>query len=362
MVSVVRLRSFRRATPQPVDPAVRQARRVVGLYGDPDVTWSIVLMLELAHPVSAEEILDRVPGLFAAHPHLGLRPQVERLDPTTLDSFANDPFRDELPLVRLALDDAGHHFLVAAHHGAVDGLGLVGLAGRLLGLELGTSAQGLRRTGAEPGFVEGSFRRLHEVVLRPPERFLGARREAQGDHLLSSGLPSRRQGTSALALAGLKTLRAWNPVPTSRSQPVIALGVSRRSGMPTPRPDRDTAYTRLRVRGVDSLAGMADLLSRTEPEPDFPVTDARGLGAVLVRLLARRLGASMLVSNLGMMPGQHVTAASFWPVASGPNGVSLGLVSTASVTTVTVRARRGWFGEGDAAALLDLACGSLPAG
>ena len=105
---------------------------------------------------------------------------------------------------------------------------------------------------------------------------------------------------------------------------------------------------------------MSDLMIRTQPGPDSPVTDAHGLGAVVTRLLGSRLGASMLVSNLGQLSGREVTAASFWPVASGPNGVSLGLVSAGNSTTLTLRARRGWFSEDDAAALLDLTVKSLP--
>jgi hypothetical protein len=342
-----------------VDPAVRQARRVVGLYGDPDVTWSIVLRLDLAAPVSREAVARRVQSVFEAHPLLGRLPAVESLEASTLDRFANTPFEDRGPLVRLALDDAGRRVLVAAHHGAVDGLGLVGLAGRVLGLDLGTNARGVRRTGEEPGFLTGSLRRMGEIAFRPPERFRAPVRDAHGDHLLDSELPLLRRGTGALAWAGLRTLRAWNPRPVRLSQPVIALGVSRRSGLPSPDPDRDTAYTRLRVRSVRSQPDLADLLARTDPEPDFPVTDARGMGAVLTRLLGSRLGATMLVSNLGLVAGSDVTSASFWPVASGPHGVSLGLVSASGATTVTVRARRGWFGEDDAARLLELTRGHL---
>jgi hypothetical protein len=361
MVTLVRKRSSLRAAGPDVDPAVRQARRVVGLYGDPDVTWSIVLQLDLAEALSSEEISARVPAVFGAHPHLGLHPAIERRDATTLDRFANEPYADDAPLVRLALDDAGRQFLVAAHHGAVDGLGLVGLAGRLLGLELGTSARGVQRTGEEPGFLAGSLRRIQEIVLRPPERFRGSQRAERGDHLVGTVLPFRRQGTGALAWAGLSALRLWNGSPPSRSQAVIALGVSRRSGLPAPPPDRNTAYTRLRVSGIESRAALTELLIRTEPEPDFPVTDAHGLGAVVTRLLASRLGASMLVSNLGEISGRGVTSARFWPVASGPNGVSLGLVSAGDTTTMTVRARRGWFSEDDADALLDVTVKSLPA-
>jgi hypothetical protein len=359
MVTNVRLRPPRRADTPDVDDAVRQARRVVGLYGDPDVTWSIVLQLDLAEAVSLESSSTRLLPLFDAHPHLGRLPVIERLDPTTLDRFANEPFADSAPLVRLALDDAGRRFLVAAHHGAVDGLGLVGLAGRVLDLDLGTSARGVRRTGQEPGFFAGSLHRLREIILRPPERFRGSQRAEVGDHLLGAELPLRRQGTAALAWAGLQALRLWNVSTPGSRQPVVALGVSRRSGSPSPAPDRDTAYSRLRVREVDSRAVMTSLVSRTEPEPDFPVTDGRGLGPVVVRLFASRLGASMLVSNLGLMSDHQVSSASFWPVASGPNGVSLGLVSAGGTTTLTVRVRRGWFSEDEAAAVLDLVRTSL---
>lgn len=325
---------------------------MVGLYGDPDVTWSIVLRLELTHPHSVEEVSARIPALFEAHPHLGRCPAIERLDSRTVDTFANEPFADAAPLVRAALDDAGREFVLAAHHGAVDGLGLLGLAGQLLGLDLGTNARGVLRTGKEPGFLAGSLRRVREIVLEPPDRFRGAEREARGDHLLRAEQPLQMQGTAALAWAGLQALRAWNSGPPRH--PVIAVGISRRPGRPSPRPDRDTAYARLRVGGIEDRAALTDLLGRTDPEPDFPVTDAHGLGAVLTRALASRLGASMLVSNLGLMSAPGVTAAGFWPVASGPNGVSLGLVSVGGVTTLTVRARRGWFSEAQASSLLDL--------
>ena len=197
MVTLVRKRSSLRAARPDVDPAMRQARLVVGLYGDPDVTWSIVLQLEFAEALSIEGISARVPAVFDAHPHLGRPPAIERLDATTRDRFANEPYADDAPLVRLALDDAGHQFLVAAHHGAVDGLGLVGLAGRLLGLELGTSARGVQSTGDEPGFLTGSLRRMQEIIFRPPERFRGSRRAERGDHLIGTELPFRRQGTGA---------------------------------------------------------------------------------------------------------------------------------------------------------------------
>jgi hypothetical protein len=65
------------------------------------------------------------------------------------------------------------------------------------------------------------------------------------------------------------------------------------------------------------------------------------------------------VSNLGLIEGREVVSASFWPVAAGPHGVSLGLVSARDATTVTVRARREWFDRGEVARLLDFVQVSL---
>ena len=69
------IRSARRATPAEsgaaVHPAVQQARRVVGLYGDPDVTWSIVLELDLAVAVTVAGVTARLVAITSSHPHLG---------------------------------------------------------------------------------------------------------------------------------------------------------------------------------------------------------------------------------------------------------------------------------------------------
>lgn len=358
----------RRSAPAAVHPAVRAARQVVGLYGDPDVTWCILLELELAEARAAHLLSARLADIVEDYPHLGLRPTVEtlalsgsRIDPVARQRFANRPFGAQEPLVRTGLSPDGLHVLVAAHHGVVDGLGLLGLTGLLLDLPLGTGARGVARTGAEPGFFRGSLARLHEVLLRPPERFRASRRgpAAAGDILVHRDLSPLRRGTGALAWAALLTLRGWNGPETRRRQPVIALGVSRRPGTPPIQPIRDTAYTRLPVVGVTSFVDLAARLVRSEPEPDFPVSDAGGLGPVLIRLLASRLGASLLVSNLGLVDDPRVRAVRFWPVASGPAGVAFGLASTRQTTTVTVRVRNRWFDRSDADRLLDLGAEAL---
>jgi hypothetical protein len=347
---------------------VRAARQVVGLYGDPDVTWCILLELELSEAVARSDVAERLGAVLAAHPHLGARVSVESLRrlgtavaPEDRERLANRPFGDHEALVRVALSDDGTVLLLAAHHGSIDGLGLVGLAGLLLNLPLGTSARGLARTGGEPGFVRGTLRRLHEVVLRPPERFRArtVSRAAHGDVLAHTDLPALRRGTAALAWAGLSTVRRWNGPTRRLRQPVIALGVSRRPGTAPIVPDRDTAYSRLPAGDLAALPELVERLAATDPEPDFPVTDAGGLGPALLRLLASRLGATTLVSNLGMLDDSRVRAARFWPVASGQAGVAFGLASTGGTTTLTVRARGRWFRREDASRMLALATDAL---
>jgi hypothetical protein len=346
-----------------VDRAVRRAREVVGLYGDPDVTWSIVLSLATTTPQAPATVQDRLEELLAEHPHLGtagrVREHAERAE--VVDAFADTPYGDRDPLVRAALTDAGRTLTVAAHHGCIDGLGLVGLAGRLLALPLGSTATGVRRTGAEPGFLRGSLARLGEAAFRPPERFRSTARPATGDWLLAAEVATRRPATAALVWAAHEALAEWNGRRSRGRQPVVAIGVSRRSGTPPLAPDRDTAYTRLHTTGLAGTAQTRDRLALTDPEPDFPETDGGGVAPVVVRLLSGRLGASVLVSNLGRLTGDAgaLRSAAFWPTATGPGGVGLGLVSAASSTTLTLRARRAWFARAEAERLLGLVCGRL---
>lgn len=356
------------AAPEEVHPAVRRARQVVGLYGDPDVTWSILLELELATGLDRSALADRLGQVVREHPHLGRPPDVEEVAtsgrsaaPADRERFANRPYGDVDPLIRVGLTSDGRVLLLAAHHGVIDGLGLVGLAGLLLATPLGTNARGVARSGAEPGFLRGAVRRLSEVVFRPPERYAARVRDrgVAADVLAHADLPSARRGTAALAWAALVALRRWNGPLHRFRQPVIALGISRRPGTAPIAPDRDTAYSRVVAMDLHTSAELAARVAATDPEPDFPVSDAGGFGPLLVRLLASRLGATVLVSNLGLLEGRSVEALRFWPAASGPAGVAFGLASTRRTTTLTARARGGWFSRQDAEELLGLAQSAL---
>jgi hypothetical protein len=350
----------------PLDPAVVQARRVVGLYGDPDVTWSVVLAIRVRDRLSPEDVSSAASTLVRDHPHLGRAPAVDVCAPDgeagALAGLANRAYDDAAPLLRVVLTADARGLLLAAHHGAVDGLGLLGVAAALTGLPLTSNARGIARESEPTGFVRGSVRRLLEAAFAPPVRIPGDRTgpvREPGDWLEARDVDVARPGSAALVRTAVEMVDRASSGRRTHGRLVVSMGLSRRPGDPVPSPDRDTAYMRLRADDVGSVEAARRLVAATPPEPAFPVRDAGGLGPRVARLLSHRLGATVLVSNLGRVDHPAVESIRFWPVPTGPSGVCLGLASSATTTTLTLRARRGWFGPSAAAALADLAAESL---
>lgn len=353
------------------EAAVRAARRVVGLYGDPTVAWSIVVRLTLQRPLDRATVQRRWEEMSLDHPGVGRSGTLLGWVADTEDGealmtrFADEQYGDTDPLLRVALRSDGRVLLVAAHHGAMDGLGLLGAAGRLAGLVLESSARGVASDADHTSFWLASLRRLGEALVRPPQRLHAPRaRRGNGDHLASRELVDVRVGSAALLLAAARAVRSWNataPRRTRRGRLVVAMGLSRRPGRPMAPPDRDTAYARLDAHRLDSLAGSRQLLASTSPEPAFPQTEGLGIGPLVTRALASRLGSTLLVSNLGLVDQPGLAALEFWPVPTGPAGVALGLASTPTTSTVTVRTRRPWFGTEETDRLADLVARQLTA-
>ena len=349
-----------------VDAAVQQARRVVGLYGDPDVSWSVLLVLRLSRPTTVEAVSTAAGNLVDAHPHLGPAPRVEGFgpgaEPGVLAALANEPFGDAGPLLRVAVGAGGRTLVLAAHHGAVDGLGMLGVATALLAVPLTSTARGIAREAEPTSFVRGSLRRLGEAAFAPPVRLDGDRAEGSalpGDWLEARDVDVARPGSAALVRAAADLVRRTNGPDRRGKRLVVSMGLSRRPGRPVPDPDRDTAYMRLRIGNLSSTADARRLIAATAPEPAFPVGDAGGLGPAVARRLSHRLGATVLVSNLGLVDNPSIESVRFWPVPTGPAGVCLGLASTPATTTLTFRARRGWFSEQAARRLADVAADCL---
>lgn len=346
-------------------PAVVHARRVVGLYGDSGVTWSIVLAAELAEPRSADEVEAALADLVARNPHLGSAAPVVRFtdESAVLGAFADTPYGDQDPLLRVAVSADERMLVVAGHHGALDGLGLLGAASVLAGVDLGSSARGIDRETQPGGFLRRSATRLAEALLRPPLRLAAAGGSGTGDLLVARTVEAHRPGSAALVAAAATTVRRWNADHGDRrtGRLVISMGLSRRPGTPVAPPDRDTAYVRLIADGVDDIATASQLLAATEPEPAFPENSGGGVGPAVIKLLRSRLGATVLVSNLGRIADPGVRAVRFWPVVSGPAGCAIGLASAGGTTTVTVRVSRSWFSAQEAHELSALVAAELAA-
>jgi hypothetical protein len=317
------------------------ATEVVGLYGDPDSTWGIALDLGLEVPADADLVGRRAELLAADHPHLGPAPVLQVVDEAARSAAVHDAaaaaYPPGGPMVRLVLSADGRSLLVAAHHGAVDGLGLLGVAREVLDLDLRSAARGIGRRPAPVGFVRSSVRRLGEALVSPPVRFRGAGEEGSArEDLTAHAVPAQRRGTSALAAAVLATHGRLHP--EARGRAVLAVGASRRSD-PRPTPDRQTAYLRLRAATDLPPVDVAALLADLPPEPDFPETSAGGVGPLITRAVRSRLGATATLSNLGQLEGA-LTSAAMYPALNGPRAVGVGLATAGETTTLTLRTRR----------------------
>lgn len=342
--------------PHDVDDAVRSARLVVGL-GDPGATWSVLLRLRLSKALDHEFVRLAGAAMVADFPSLGRAPELVTTtiasEPSVLTQFADRPYGDREPLLRVGLADDGHSLLLGCHHGAIDGLGLLGAASRLMGIVVSSEARG-RPEGSGAGFAGRAIRRLATTALRPPARLGEGHPDdsAPGDHLGCTGGPPLPVSSAALVVAAATVVRSWNDEQGARSAPLtVAVGMSRRPGRPVPPPDRRTGLMIIRADDLRTVADAQERLASTTPEPAYPARGGHTLAPGMVRRLQARVAATIGVSNLGRVTGDGVERVDFWPVAAGPTGIALGLASTAGSTSLTTRAPRRWFAAADGEAL-----------
>ena len=292
---------------------------------------------------------DRLAALCAHHDHLGAAPVVEvvgEADWAARRAALASIDYGSAALLRVAVREDGRRLAVGAHHGAVDGLGLIAVAGVAIGEELRTQARGIGDRGARAGFVRSSLARLREALVDPPPRFAGTGQSSSDEDLSELTRPLTRRGTSHLAVA---TAEAFGDR-GHRGVPLFVIGASRRTGI-VPHANRETAYLRLRVPVDAAPAQVGRALASVPPEPDFPATSVRGAGPRVTRVLRRRLGATALLSNLGRIDGA-VDSVAMFPACSGPRAVAIGLASTSGTTTLSLRTRRAEFTADEHARLL----------
>ncbi len=338
--------------------AAKQAAKVVGLYGDPDVTWGISLEVVLEQPCVLDDAKVRLETLFAGHPHLGPVPLPEPVPVEAWDRrrevSACAPFGPE-GLVRVLVRSDGRAVFVTAHHGVVDGFGLVALTAALLDRDLSPRAKGVGDRRPRRSFLVSSVLRLGEALVNPPARFSGTpspQPESTPEVLVRrSGIPGRVNG-AMLCAAVLEVHGSWPRDRTSQGRRFLTvMGASRRE-QGEYAPDRDTAYLRIPLRHGWDTERVARAIREAEPEPDFPETRAGGIGPWVVRRLKERLGYTANVSNLGLFSGEGIESMAIYPAVNGPRAVGLGLATAAGGATISVRVRRSDFTEEEAQRLL----------
>ncbi len=336
--------------------ASARARAAIGLYGDPSISWSVLLEAELVGAVDGDAVAARLADGVVTHPDLGVAPEVRRVEAGEWSAvraeFADSPYGPGDPLVRAAVSADGSRIALAVHHGAADGLGLLALLGIALGTPVRSEAAGVEGRSAAVSFVRSAAARLREALFAPPTRLRPSSGDGAGDVLLAETLPRSAFGTARLTALAAAATRSWNSEHGARADRVVAgVGASRRGGADLV-PDLASTFFRLHLGATTDEAAVRSRLAATPPEPDFPGTPSV-LARQAIRALSGRLGSTFLVSNLGVVhAGGLVRAIAFHPCAGGRSGVAFGAATVGGTTTVTLRARRRDFGPTAAADLL----------
>jgi hypothetical protein len=336
--------------PAPRTPdAVARARRSLSLLGHPEDRWSIVLHARLAAPLGDAGVIARVAEALAARPGLGLPPAVASFASDelagVLDALAGETFAAGGSALRIALVDGPEPgVIVAAHHGALDGLGLIALLAIVIGSPVTTSARGVSAAAAgERGFAAFALRRGAEAVFAPPTRIAGtapggAPGSGSSERLAELAVPALEGGVRALTAAAARAVIAFNrdhgrPAP----RVTIAIGASERSGS-DPTLEHRGAWMRL-AAGDGSDGSLERALRDARPLPVGPSRPRfAGVGRLAAAVLSRRLGSTLLVSNLGAVAGpQALRSIAFYPVTHGHRAVALGAATVGERTVLTLR-------------------------
>lgn len=340
-----------------------RADRVVGLYGDPTVSWSILLDARLGYVLAPEIAAERLGAATSKYPHLGAPPVIEQVAvaefPAARARFAAAPYERGAPLIRVAVCTDEPAVLIAAHHGALDGLGLLAVLGLALDVPISSGATGIGARAGGESFLSSALRRLAEALFAPPARISPDRGMPDtGDVFAARHEPRMRLGAAAFVAAAARATEVWNRAHgTKAARIVAALGASWRGGA-APEPEHGSAFFRLRLTPEPTADDVGRVLAAQQPEPDFPARSSR-IARLGTRLLASRLGSTFLVSNLGAVSAgagsaqDVVRSIAFYPAASGRSGVAFGAATVGDTSTLTIRARRKDFDNAAADRLID---------
>lgn len=324
---------------------------------DPTVVWNILLHARLTTPPTVDTLTTRLRRIY-----------LEQRWPHDPPAVALGPLTDLLPAFagaegphpgQLGLD--GAELLIGARHQHVDGLGLLGVLSAVTGEPVVSDVRGLGDRPAAGSATGAVVRRLGEVAFRPPARIAQSGSQAADLDTFSLHVVPRTVRTSELVHAAVRGLVTYNSAREAGTRRVaIAVGASRRGGESPDIADRSAL---LRLRNLER-ASIDEIRALMQHAPvQHSSSHGRAVGAPLTRLtlrvLAPRLGSTMLVSHLGTVTAGGVDRVSFYPVTGGGSGVSLGAVTLDGATTITLRGRGRQHNEAGLEELLDAICDAL---
>ena len=315
---------------------------------DPRIAWRILLRAELPTTPAAGALTQRFEVLAAGQGWGVPPPVVHDHDPDRLALRLAE--QADAPLV---LGIAGRELVVSASHAHLDGLGLLRVLEELGWDPVTSDARGVDDQPPAGRFWSVAARRAAEVALRPPARVAlpQPRPHQPGDTMVRLRVPAE-VGTSRLVHAAVRAVVEHNRAADHPSRHVaVAIGAGRTSPAGAPLADRSAL---LRLRDVERLEQeqVARAL-RDAPWVPPPTANAASRPALetALRVLAPRLGSTLLVSHLGRVTAPQVESLAFYPVTAGGTGLALGAVTHRGATVLTLRARaRDW----DAGALMQL--------
>lgn len=326
-----------------------------GWVADPGIGWRILLTARLPEAPDRGDAADRLAAITAlqewpAPPPLRIRDDLHALQ---RELVAADP----APLV---VGLCGTHLVLSAHHGAVDGLGLLSLLERLGAGPVSSGARGVGARTTTGGAARTTTRRLREALLHPPAKVTPPPgvRAGTGDVLVERTLAGSHR-TAALVDAATRAVVAHERARGRSTRHVaIAVGAVREQPVDTattPVADRSVLLRLTDVEDLDAdgiARALGDAPVQTPPAGGGNPLLARATAAGL-RALATRLGSTLLVSHLGDVTAPGVQALSFHPVTAGGTGLSLGAVGLGGATTLTLRGRASAWNDNGLEQLLE---------
>ena len=312
-----------------------------GWLGQSGLAWNILLTADVVPPPT-RILRERVEALAGRQgwPVDGADAVVEGDRPRVLRRLAA---RDEHRMP-IAVGRTPEGVVVGAHHAYVDGLGLLTVLGALCATSVTSRAVGVDEGRASARDAGSLIRRLGEVAVRPPAGVAGDGDGADPGDVFASTTLDGPVRAATLVHAGAGAVADANRERGHRSDRVaVAVGVSRAGGTRTEVADdsgfiRLTDVERLGPAEVEAAIGRAPLQFGGSAQGGV-TRAASGLIRTGARLLAPRLGSTLLVSHLGTIDADGLDAIAFHPLAGGGSGVSLGAATVRGRTVLTLRAR-----------------------